>query len=394
MSEATSEESHPSQIYLSIMIISNLRWPFMLFCMLLSICALAQDQPNTQFYLYGHMTANTEWENDVFYSDFSLGEHDLFVTSTITPRFTFLSETVVAPVNTEGHGSADFKVSLERARLRYEFSEAFSVIVGKMHSPVNYWNDVYHHGRLFFPTIDRPRAFGTNVPIHTLGLRLQGQNIGRLNFGYDLVLGNGMSSNDVSDLSAQKSMTAAVHIKPEKRTRISISAYRDIIYGNMVGAHAGHSGPFHYPMGADSRYMGDLDYELYCVSAYRNKGNWEWLLETTFGRSRVNADTDPDLVSGLDSLGWSNNGTLFLYAGRKISKTDRLYGLIDLTDFDENDLHIRSNQLTKFGLGWQHEFSPLVKTQIQAERYTGREGLEIPADDKWEIKVRIAYCLY
>lgn len=356
--------------------------------------AFAQDKPNTQFYLYGHLTSNLELEDNEFASDFSLGEHDLFVQSTISPRFSFLSETVVGPVNSQGHSAADYKVSLERARLKYEYREWLSIIVGKMHTPVNYWNDVYHHGRLFFPVIDRPRSFGTSVPIHTLGLRLQGQNIGKLKFGYDLVVGNGMSSNDVTDGTAQKSITAAVHIKPEKRTRISLSAYRDVIYNNMVGAHAGHGGPYHYSMGELGFYPVDLDFELYCFSVYRNKGNWEMLLETTLNRTGLNEGNDPDLVSGLDSLGTSNNATLFFYAGHKVGKRGRLYGLVDLTDYEERDLHIKSNQLAKFGLGWQHEFSPLVKSQIQVERYTGRDGFEIPADDKWELKFRIAYCLF
>ena len=49
-----------------------------------------------------------------------------------------------------------------------------------------------------------------------------------------------MSSNDLTDGSAtqkQTMVTAAVHIKPEKQTRISLSAYRDVIFGNSVGAH-------------------------------------------------------------------------------------------------------------------------------------------------------------
>ena len=106
---------------------------------------------------------------------------------------------------------------MERARLKYEFREWLSVIVGKMHTPVNYWNDVYHHGRLFFPTIDRPRSFGTHVPIHTLGLRLQGQNIGKLRFGYDLVIGNGMSSNDVVTAGPKVRHRRGPH-QAEKRT--------------------------------------------------------------------------------------------------------------------------------------------------------------------------------
>lgn len=357
--------------------------------------ATAQD-PTTQFQIFGHVTGSLEQENSERHSDFSLGEHDFFVQSKITPRISFLSETVVAPLNVVGHGMADFKVSIERARLKFQHREWFSVIIGKMHSPVNYWNDVYHHGRLFFPTIDRPRSFGSVIPIHTLGLRLQGQNIGALNFGYDLVIGNGMSSNDVSDGSLQKSLTAAVHIKPEERMRIGISAYRDRVAGNSVGAHSGHSSTFHYSMGSPNWYPVDLDYELYCFSLWRKTSKWETLLETSWNRSGISASNDPELVAGLDSLGTSNNFTFFLFAGRTIGKKkrDQIYGLLDMTDFEERDLHIKSNQLTKFGFGWAREFSPLVNIRTQVERYTGVEGFEIPKDDKWELKVRIAYCLY
>ena len=374
---------------------ANLCPVFLAFCLsVLTPMAWGQNAPSTQFQLFGHLTSTVEQEGNDRSSDFSLGEHDLFVRSQITPRLSFLSETVVAPLNAHGHGSADFKVSMERARLKYDLKDWVSVIVGKMHSPVNYWNDVYHHGRLFFPTIDRPKSFGTQIPIHTLGLRLQGQNIGKLKFGYDLVIGNGMSSNDVTDDSFQKSITAAVHIKPEKQTRISLSAYRDIIYQNMVGAHSGHNGSAHYQMGDEGWHPVDLDFELYCFSVYRNKGDWELLLETTLNRNGLAEGNDPELIQGIDSLGRSSNTTLFFFLGRKFGERNSVYALYDQCETDDIDLHVKSNNLQKFGLGWQHHFSPLVKSQVQIERYTGREGLEIPADDKWELKFRIAYCIY
>ena len=68
--------------------------------------------------------------------------------------------------------------------------------VGKMHTPVNEWNDAYHHGRLFFPTIDRPYSFGEFVPIHEVGLRLSGENLGAKRAFYDVVLGSGQSAGD------------------------------------------------------------------------------------------------------------------------------------------------------------------------------------------------------
>lgn len=354
---------------------------------------LAQD-PDTQFKIFGHLTAAAEEVDGEYASNFSLGEQDLFVLSQITPRISLLGETVVGPNNVEGHGGSGFKISVERARLKYQHRNWLSVIVGKMHTPVNYWNDVYHHGRLFFPTIDRPKSFGLSIPIHSLGLRLQGQNIGGIGFGYDFVVANGMSANDVTDGSAQKSITAAVHIKPEERMRIGFSAYRDRIFSNMIGSHAGHSSKYHYAMGDPNFYALDLDFELYCFSFWRNKGKWETLIESTWNRTAISDTNDPDLTGGLDSLGTSNNYTMYLFASRKVTKRDGIYGLFDCSSYEEVDLHLKSHRQYKFGLGWSREFSPYIKSQIQIERYLGVDGYEVPADDAWELKFRLAYCIF
>ena len=85
--------------------------------------------------MFGHMTSSVELEDDEYLSEFTLGEHDFFVQSKLTSRFSFLSETVVGPVNSMGHGSADYKVSIERARLKYEYREWLSLIVGKKSRP-------------------------------------------------------------------------------------------------------------------------------------------------------------------------------------------------------------------------------------------------------------------
>ena len=58
----------------------------------------AQDVPSTQFKMFGHFTSTIELGADEQFSDISLGEHDLFVQSTITPKVSFLGETVVAPL--------------------------------------------------------------------------------------------------------------------------------------------------------------------------------------------------------------------------------------------------------------------------------------------------------
>src|SRR5689334_9854225 len=91
---------------------------------------------------------------------FGLGEQDLFITSELNDRFSFLGESVFK----FSIGSpTTFDVSIERVVLKYNFSGNHNLLIGKHHTPINYWNDTYHHGRVFFPTIDRPLLFGANI---------------------------------------------------------------------------------------------------------------------------------------------------------------------------------------------------------------------------------------
>ena len=91
---------------------------------------------------------------------FGLGEQDLFITSEITERLSFLGETVF---KYSLESPTDFDISIERIILKYNYFGNHSVLIGKHHTPVNYWNDTYHHGRVFFPTIDRPLLFSQGI---------------------------------------------------------------------------------------------------------------------------------------------------------------------------------------------------------------------------------------
>ncbi len=88
-------------------------------------------------------------ESDV--DDLRWGESALFVTGRLTDRLSFLTE-----ISFEMPKYRDRPVAVERLRLRYDLNRDNWLILGKMHTPVNYWNDNFHHGRLFFPrSIDR-----------------------------------------------------------------------------------------------------------------------------------------------------------------------------------------------------------------------------------------------
>lgn len=148
---------------------------------------------------------------------YAIGEHDFFVTSKLRHNISFLGEYVI---RYNPNSATRFLPSIERSLVKINYIGNHSIIAGKIHTPLNYWNDVYHHGRLFFPTIERPIAFSYLIPLHTLGLQFQGQNLGKLNWGYDVVVGNGISSNDAGKRGTNMSLTTAFHFKPSPYTRI------------------------------------------------------------------------------------------------------------------------------------------------------------------------------
>lgn len=349
----------------------------------IGLTSISVNGQKTDFRYFGHIEAIVEQEegSDLL-STFSLGEHDLFINSRITDRISFLGETVVT-LNSAG----TFRASIERARIKFDYLENHSVILGKMHTPLDYWNDVYHHGRLFFPTIDRPQVFGVFMPVHTLGLRLQGQNIGKWGFGYDVVLGNGISSTDFSDDGIGKSFTAAFHFKPVKEMRFGASYYRDVLKNNRASAHSGHVNPFHQIMA--ERYPKDIVFDIVAGSFAYFGNRFETLVEGFY-----NASTS-------DSLGRADNSTFFTYLGYRPKKNllgqedkNVYFMLVDYINIAHNDLHSMPMEVLKLGLGTRYDFSYLVNMKFQVERYfsyhqMAMHGHTVP--NKWEVKIQVAY---
>ena len=160
-------------------------------------------------------------------TSFGFDEQDLFITSQLNDRFSFLGESVF---KYDKSAASNFTVSIERIIVKYNYYGNHNIILGKVHTPINYWNDTYHHGRVFYPTIGRPLLFSAEIiPLHTTGVNFQGHDLGNLKFGYDFMIGNGLGSSPVEDNDKYKSITAAVHLKPIEKMRIGASYYNDVV---------------------------------------------------------------------------------------------------------------------------------------------------------------------
>ncbi len=302
---------------------------------------------------YGHMNYNYfhdfNKDSDPSTSYFELGEHDLFVNTFFNDRISFLGEFVVR--YTKGTPTT-FSASIERARLKFDYYKNHSVIAGKIHTPINYWNDVYHHGRLFFPSIDRPTSFSYLVPLHNLGIQFQGQNLGKLNFGYDVVIGNGISATDAFDDNLSPATTVALHVKPNDNLRIGAAYFYDYLTdASVTGVHSGHTtAPSHQH---SDKYTGSLHYNLISQSIAYFGEKHEFLNEFVYNATHT------------DTLGFANNLSNYTYYGYRIKENHIPYVIVDWISIAENDLYTYHYDLMRYWLGYRHEFSESIVVKAQ-----------------------------
>ena len=326
---------------------------------------------STRLQAFGHVDFETAIYQDTATTDFRLGEQELFINGKFTDELSFLGEITL---NYSGHGN--YRLNLERIRLKYNYYKNHSLLIGKFHTPVNYWNDVYFHSRLFFPTIDRPTMFKYWIPVHTTGLRLQGQNIGKYNFGYDLLWGGGMSSEDVFEYFNENSITAAVHWKPIDGMRVGIAGYMtSMADASNMAAHS------HGDMHMENPYDGPLDFQMMNASFAYFGDKWEVLNEFSYNNTYT------------DTLGNAHNFSNYLYLGRRFKEKNVIYASNDIVMAANNDLHTYEMTFFKYAIGYKYEYSPQLNLKAQVEYYDNQMGHHDANENKLEIKVQLSYGL-
>jgi len=296
----------------------------------------------------GFIDVRTWYDKEKEKLSFGLGEQDLFITSTLSDRFSFLGETVF---KYDASSTTKFSVSIERIVLKYNVGGNHNILLGKHHTPLNYWNDTYHHGRLFFPTIDRPLLFSSEIiPIHTTGIDFQGHDLGSLRFGYDLMFGNGLASDDVVDNDAHKSITAAVHIKPANNLRIGASFYNDIISaGSTVHGEV---------------HPHQVDQHQYSASiAYFGK-KFELLTEGALVTNKT------------DSTGTKQTISTYIYGGYKLNEKLTLYFRLDQQQFEEGEVYFHPDDATLLLLGSRCQINYLTVVKLEYQYKEDQPGGE------------------
>ncbi len=107
-------------------------------------------------------------------NNFTNGGVNLFITSKISNKISFLNETIFE----FGENGAN-TLDVERVSIKYEVSDKLNISAGRGHTALGFWNERYHHGTWLQTTTDRPKIYafedaGGILPVHFVGLKFSG----------------------------------------------------------------------------------------------------------------------------------------------------------------------------------------------------------------------------
>jgi opacity protein-like surface antigen len=162
---------------------------------------------------------------------FRLGQVAGHVAWGLSDRVTFFSEATLA-------GSATgYAAEVERALLRYDVRNWLRLSAGRVHTPIGYWNNAFHHGQWMQTTIGRPemvRGGNALVPLHFVGVTAEGTaHAGPATLGYTLGVGNGRGATitrggDAGDANNSRAVVGAVFARHAPLgVRVGASYYGD-----------------------------------------------------------------------------------------------------------------------------------------------------------------------
>jgi hypothetical protein len=220
------------------------------------------------------------------HTTFQAGEFDLFLTSKLSERLSFLAEIVLGPDDTNGFG-----LDIERYQLTYKANRYFAATAGRFHTSIGYYNTAYHHGIWFSTAEGRPIMYlfedsGGILPVHMVGVNLTGAvpHTGKLGLHYVAEVGNGLTSN-TGDLGIE-SVQNFVSDRNAKATNVALYLRPEMVPGLQIGGSWYHDRL--YPSGeAGVTQNIESAYVVYLSS------NWEFLNEAVLQSNNQDGTAQP-----------------------------------------------------------------------------------------------------
>jgi len=171
-------------------------------------------------------------------NSFTLGQLNLFITSRLSDKASFLAETVIEAES----GTNEFGIEPERLLFLYSVNDHLNFAVGRYHTGIGFYNTAYHHSALMQTTMRRPFLFqfednGGILPIHSVGISATGVISNRLGMHYVAEIGNGRSARtaisnpvqNVTDDNNGKAFNLGLSFRPDavRGLQFGFSGYHD-----------------------------------------------------------------------------------------------------------------------------------------------------------------------
>lgn len=296
-----------------------------------------------------YMKSDTTYESK---TNFNTGNFVLFVTSQLSERLSVLGE---ANFNNKGK---TFNFEIQRLMARYYVKDYFSVRVGKMFTPIGYWNNQYTMGLVLQPTIQRPFAIrpiseGGPLQYRDVGVQFEGDNMTSARLSYKLFLGNGIGyygSGDKPDNHV--AVTAQIGAEPIEGLKILASSMFDRIEKGKPN-----------PSGniASLPDNGDLQLLVGSVAYMNSEKKVEFIAEYLSQTSKF------------DNLGDYKSHSYYVYGGYKLSDKLTPYFLYNYTQAGrsttEGDLYFAPipAKIDQITLGVRYKFSSNFVCKLEYE---------------------------
>lgn len=294
---------------------------------------------------------------------FALGQYDLFITSQVTDKVSFLGETVFE----YDHG---FKIGIERAIISYRLKDFFIFSAGKLYTPLGYWNNAFHHGLVLQPTVTRPKLVDENpsgggLPLEDVGIQFNGDGITKINLGYNLMIGNGIASNPVADFNKSKSVCLNIHAEPIDNLKFYVSGYIDNVPAGTTtiqGISTTHHVGIQILNGSIAYWDGKLPFEF--IGEYYN-------------------------LKTVDSTITASSNGFFLYFGFKFKKINLTpYFLYEELAYNHKERLLLINSASSLALGLRFAMRPLSVIKFE---YKYAETTQVGHQNSFELQWAIGF---
>jgi hypothetical protein len=171
-----------------------------------------------------------------------IADLDLFFSSSLSERWSFLSELLITSDFTN-----EFGAELDRMLIQYRPNKYLRVGFGKFNSGIGFYPDEFHRAKFFQTVTGRPMMFsdednGGILPLHQVGITVQGEiPSGAFGLHYLAELSNGRSFREGSaeiqnwvDSNNIKAVNGGLFAKPDAfpALQLGFSVYRDTLDPN------------------------------------------------------------------------------------------------------------------------------------------------------------------